>query len=550
MSLPSYRSFVRSCLWLCLAGAVWSTSACGDEPAPDWTAGSQLGTVQEPITARMCPSGATVPGIDVSMYQGSIDWRAVAASGIAFAVTRIGDGTYQDPTFATNWNGIKAAGLIRGAYQFFEPGVDPLAQARIVVAKVGRLGAGDLPVMLDVEATGGQSPETITARIHQWIDAVAAGTGKTPYIYTGSYFWDASVRSADFASLPLHIAWYGTQCPGLPNVWSRWTFHQYSSTGRVSGIAGNVDMDVFNGTLAQLAAFAGTKQSASNPDLYFIARDNTGSGTTEIHALSAGAGFAAFSVHAATALHKTGSDGSWQFLIGDYDRDGKKDVYAISKRGASGRTEVHVLDGASSYQRFSLHIATPLGQTGADESYSYALGDWDRDGVADLFIVQRSASGTGTTEVHVLSGASQFQTWILHTGTALAPAGGSANWKFLVGDYDRDGTPDLYALSKNGSSRTTEVHVLSGASRYQQWVLHTASLLHPTGADHAWDFALADRDGDGVLDLYAVGKSGTGSGSTEVHVLSGAVGPFQRWLLHSGTALGQIGTDDSWQLGL
>lgn len=548
------RARVRTLLPLVCGGL--SLAACGaSEPDLDGgrVAGSQLGSIQSPISGRICPSGATVPGIDVSIYQGSINWGAVRGAGMAFAITRIGDGTYQDPTFATNWAGIKSAGMIRGAYQFFEPGVDAIAQANIVVAKVGRLGPGDLPVMLDVEATGGQTPATITARIHQWVDAVTAGTGKVPFVYTGAYFWDDNVRSADFASLPLNVAWYGTTCPGVPNAWAArgWTFHQYSSTGRVAGIGGNVDMDVYNGTLAQLQSFAGGggAAGATNPDLYFVNRDGTGSGTTEVHALRAASTFKDFSVHAATALGRTGTDGSWQFLTGDYNRDGVRDVYAISKRGGSGKTEVHVLDGASGFKAFSLHTATPLSASGSDETYVFALGDWDRDGAPDLFIFQRAGTGTASTEVHVLSGASNFQTWLLHTGTALSPTGGGSNWKFLVGDYNRDGRPDVYALSKNGGSGSTEVHVLSGAADYKAWLLHTGTPLAQSGSDHAWDFGLADYNGDGMPDLYAISKSGTGTRSTEVHVLSGT-GNYQTWLLHTGTALAQTGTDWNWQLGL
>ena len=216
-----------------------------------------LGTISDEVTSGKCPDGPTVPGIDVSVYQGTIDWNAVKASGQKFAIARVSDGFYLDTTFQRNWAAIKAAGLIRGAYQFFEPGAAPIDQANLVIARVGRLGAGDLPVMLDVEVTGGRSPAAITDSIHRWVDAIRAGTGKTPFIYTGAYFWDGSVGSYDFSSLPLDVAWYGTNCPGTPNAWGRWTMHQYSSTGRVPGIAGNVDMNVFNGSLAQLQQWAG-----------------------------------------------------------------------------------------------------------------------------------------------------------------------------------------------------------------------------------------------------------------------------------------------------
>jgi len=218
--------------------------------------GERLGTDQEEIV--VCPGPTVVQGIDVSVYQGNIDWGAVKGSGIAFAIARVSDGTFKDTKFDQNWPGIKAAGLIRGAYQFFEPAVDPVVQADLMIAKVGVLGPGDMPCVLDVEATGGQTAATIAARIHTWFDKVKAGTGKTPFIYTGKYFWQDNVASnADFVAVPLWLAAYVSPCPNTPDPWTTWTMWQYSSTGKVPGIVGNVDLDEYNGTLADLEVFAG-----------------------------------------------------------------------------------------------------------------------------------------------------------------------------------------------------------------------------------------------------------------------------------------------------
>jgi lysozyme len=236
-----------------------TTESEGGSEAHASPVSSDVADTSQAITGRMCPTGATVKGIDVSYYQGSVNWHEVAASGRRFGIARVSDGLgYIDSSFARNWSGMKSAGLIRGAYQYFEPSQNPVSQANVVIARVGRLGAGDLPVMLDVESTGGQSAATIAARIGQWVARIKQGTGKTPMIYTGAYFWDASVRSAAFAALPLNIAWYGTTCPGEPSAWSRhhWAFHQYTDADRVSGISGRVDGDVFNGSLAALQNFA------------------------------------------------------------------------------------------------------------------------------------------------------------------------------------------------------------------------------------------------------------------------------------------------------
>ncbi|HMJ52287.1 MAG TPA: GH25 family lysozyme [Polyangiaceae bacterium] len=208
---------------------------------------------------RVCPATTTVEGIDVSYYQKTINWQQVKASGIQFAVTRISDGlNFPDSEFADNWAGIKSVGLIRGAYQYFEPGQDALAQADMVVQRVGMLGAGDLPVQLDMEATGGQSSANIASKMKTWMDRVTTGTGKRPFIYTAKYFWNDNVASRDFSADRLWVANYGVTCPDLPDAWSNWSIWQYSSTGTVSGIAGDVDLDRFNGSLDDLKKITGT----------------------------------------------------------------------------------------------------------------------------------------------------------------------------------------------------------------------------------------------------------------------------------------------------
>ena len=232
-----------------------SLAAC-DAPRP----GEPLGEAAEAVV--VCPGPTTLPGIDVSVYQGNIDWNQVKAAGIVFAIARVSDGTYLDSKFDQNWSGMKAAGIIRGAYQFFEPGEDPGQLADILLNKMGPLGAGDLPPTLDVEATGGQSAATITAHIHTWMDKVQAATGRVPLIYTGKYFWNDNVQSGDFAGNPLWLAAYVSPCPNTPDPWGGWTMWQHNDNGSYPGIGGAVDVDVFNGTIDQLNALASPPNKA------------------------------------------------------------------------------------------------------------------------------------------------------------------------------------------------------------------------------------------------------------------------------------------------
>ncbi|APR79892.1 Lyzozyme M1 (1,4-beta-N-acetylmuramidase) [Minicystis rosea] len=222
-------------------------SAGNDEP---------LGTAESEMV--VCPAGETVKGIDVSKYQSNVDWTSVKGAGYQFAIARISDGVNNiDAKFDQNWSGIKGVGMIRGAYQFFRSAQSASDQADIVVNAVGKLGDGDLPVTCDVEADDGVDAATYAANIKTWVDKVTAGTGKAPMIYTGKYFWNGKVQSTAFNDLPLWVAVWGATCPDLPTAWDNWAFWQYSATGSVPGISGDVDLDYFNGSLDQLTEFAG-----------------------------------------------------------------------------------------------------------------------------------------------------------------------------------------------------------------------------------------------------------------------------------------------------
>ncbi len=217
-----------------------------------------VGSSGEAVTMK-CGASANGPvqGVDVSIYQGNFNW---SAAGVSFGYARIGDGEYtSDSEFGPNWSKMKAAGVMRGAYQFFRPNQDAAAQANLMVKAVGKLGAGDLPAMIDVEATGGEPPWVIAQKIHQWLQIVESGTGKRPFIYTGSYFWQDYVKDTSFGQYPVWIAAYGPSCPSLPAGWSNWLMWQYSDGN------GKLDHDVFNGSLAQLKAYAGVSVPQGPP---------------------------------------------------------------------------------------------------------------------------------------------------------------------------------------------------------------------------------------------------------------------------------------------
>src|ERR1700743_1690699 len=115
-------------------------------------AGAGFGAIDDALA--VCAAGDVVQGIDVSHYDGTIDWAMVKASGIDFAFMKATEGTtFVDPEFAANWKAAGDAGVIRVVYHFFHPMDDPAAQADFFVATAGVPGKGDLPLALDLETT-------------------------------------------------------------------------------------------------------------------------------------------------------------------------------------------------------------------------------------------------------------------------------------------------------------------------------------------------------------------------------------------------------------
>ena len=210
----------------------------------------------EPIEAPECRQGPTTPGIDVSYYQETINWRRVRKAGVLFAFIRVSDGiTFADPMFLKNWVNAKRVGVLRGAYQYFRPEDSATAQADLMIASI-KSDRGELPPVLDVETDGGKSPAQIARQIRIWIERVRTKLGVEPIIYAGPEFWRDRVGGADFTTQALWVAHYTKSCPTVPPPWTAWTFWQYTDRGKVPGIDGPVDLDVFAGTFTELEEFA------------------------------------------------------------------------------------------------------------------------------------------------------------------------------------------------------------------------------------------------------------------------------------------------------
>ena len=276
------------------------TIGCNAEPGGP---SEPVGTAEEALT--VCPGATTLEGIDVSHYDGTIDWAAVKASGRSFAIAKATEGTtYVDPMFATNWAAMAQHGVARSAYHFFHANMDPIAEADHFLSVMGPLSPGDLPPTLDLEVTDSQSGAVITQNTIAWLDHIAAATGMKPILYTSPSFVTGTLGSP--AGLENHaILWvanWGVSCPDVPAPFTSWTFWQKSSTGTVPGISGsgNVDLDVFDGSLTDLMALGKPSSSSSS-----TTSSTTGT-TSATSATSAAASGSSGATGAATSGATTG----------------------------------------------------------------------------------------------------------------------------------------------------------------------------------------------------------------------------------------------------
>jgi lysozyme len=205
-----------------------------------------------------CGAADRLLGIDVSSYQGEIDWRLVRRAGVVFAFARVSDGLdVIDERFAANFAAMRRAGVRRGAYQLFRAAADPEGQADLLIESVRRLGRVDLPLVADVETDDGMRPEEVRAGLARWLRRIERRTRRRPIIYTSPAM--SEILGGQFGAYHLWVAHYEVDCPTVPTGWSGWRFWQRSSSGRIAGVAGDVDLDAFAGTLAQLRSLGRTR---------------------------------------------------------------------------------------------------------------------------------------------------------------------------------------------------------------------------------------------------------------------------------------------------
>lgn len=231
-------------------------------------------------------SKQNVLGLDVSHHNGKVDWEKVAAAGYKFVYLKLTEGkSYIDNTTYNNYIAAKNAGLRVGFYHFAHPNNDPVAEVDFFLKKLGDMKA-DLPHCLDLEESKGLSKAKITAFALKWMDYLQQKTGITPILYTGYSFLNNFTNTV--AKYPLWVARYsgsnrvkGFNSPGSSTIWRSWAMFQYTDSGKVSGINGNVDINEMDLTFFKsIDSGVGLIGDANPPSSY--RRGDTGLGVKEL----------------------------------------------------------------------------------------------------------------------------------------------------------------------------------------------------------------------------------------------------------------------------
>ena len=199
------------------------------------------------------PTGYSMHGIDVSHYQGDINWKMLKQTRqgkfpvqfIFIKATEGGD--FSDDKFVANFDSAKAHGFIRGAYHFYNPKTDANKQADFFIRSV-KLEPGDLPPVLDIEMKS-KDMKKLQQDLKIWLGKIENHYGVKPIIYASYKFKTKYLNDSIFDTYPYWIAHYYVDSVRYRGEWKFW---QHTDVGTLPGIAEKVDLNVFNGTSAEL----------------------------------------------------------------------------------------------------------------------------------------------------------------------------------------------------------------------------------------------------------------------------------------------------------
>jgi MYXO-CTERM domain-containing protein len=439
-------------------------SACAGRPDDQ----EPTGIESAPLVDQCLPdSGAAPPeGIDVYSGNGPVDWtEAKKDGGISWAILKATQGTYDDDTaFAANWAAAKDAGVARGAYHFFDPTLDGGAQAQYFLKKMGPLDAEDLSPVIDIEcptdpvtpnclytgASGEASGADIRARMLDWMNEVEVATGRKPIVYSGAYYFTgASIDTTGLDAYPLWVAAYpgpGVTCVSLPAPWEQAVAWQYSGSGSMAGVTGEVDLDRMISSIDELTGWPAIKH-ASRADVNgdgkadVCGRDPTG----VVCATATSGGFSAPFAGPAWSDAEGWMPARYASTVqfGDVNGDGKGDACARASAG--------ITCALSTGTGFGTPFAGPAwsdaaGWTRPEYYATVQLADVNGDGMSD--VCGRGAAGITC----VLSTGTGFGTPFAGPAWSDAAGWNVPNWYRTIRfpDVDGDGKSDVCGRSSDG----------------------------------------------------------------------------------------------------
>ena len=184
-------------------------------------------------------------GIDVSHYQGTINWAAVAASGkVGYAYIKASESvSFVDDYYKYNMAEARKYGINVGSYHFYRAHVDQDAQFRHMISVIDPANQDLVPV-IDVESANGVAVETFASRLRRFLKRVEEYYGRPPILYTYVNFYNKYIAYRGFEHYPLFIAFYQDYAPRVSDG-NKYIMWQYTSKGSISGIKGNVDRSKF-----------------------------------------------------------------------------------------------------------------------------------------------------------------------------------------------------------------------------------------------------------------------------------------------------------------
>jgi len=204
---------------------------------------------------RVSPKDYAVHGVDVSRWQGEIDWVKLRTQGANFAYIKATDGgDHLDPMFKTNWRRAKEAGLKRGAYHFFYWCRTAGEQADWFIRNVPR-DPDALPPVIDVEWNGESrckqrlARKRVLEKMQVFMDKLERHYGQRPIIYTAPDFYEDNL-TGEFLNYPFWLRAVA-QHPSKVYPGRKWVFWQYSGSGLSHGVDGKIDLNVFHGGVEQ-----------------------------------------------------------------------------------------------------------------------------------------------------------------------------------------------------------------------------------------------------------------------------------------------------------